>query len=99
MPSFYTTSQVFFFNLNQVLTFLFHSYLCVLSVHTSSWVGFYSLLFCLPGMAQRLLQMRDVQHDLEHEELQRIRQTALLQCVRLVSKCFMKDFSFLLGYI
>jgi len=81
MPSFYTTSHVFFFNLKQALTFLFHSYLCV---HTSSWVGFYSLLFCLPGMAQRLLQMRDMQHDLEHEELQRIRQTALLQCVRLV---------------
>jgi len=39
-------------------------------------------------MAQDVFQVHRVQHDLKHEELQRLQQDALLQCVCIQIRCF-----------
>ena len=40
----------------------------------------------LAGMAQDVFQMPGVWHDIKYEELQRLRQTTLLQCVSFVNE-------------
>ena len=52
--------------------------------------------FVLSGMAQRMFQMSILQYDTKYEELQRIRQIAILQCVRLYSLSI-QAFRFMVG--
>ena len=39
-------------------------------------------------MAQDLFQMPGMWHDIKYEELQRLRQTTLLQCVSFINEIF-----------